>query len=361
MNPSSNTLLDDITSLCLCTETVDLKHGGKSNVYFNMRRLLRNPALLKCISDELCDRMSNELFDAVCGAGGMAEVLAGHISATLAIPQIIVRETIKSRGVEPNIIGWDDSYNKILIVDDVLTTGNTVANYMTRIGDNKLFTILVIINRSNPYIGYIRGAPIMELYSLFDFRHLFPSEEMVQWNMARKRSNICFAADLPDATSVYKMVEDIKDVIFAVKIHPEIIKDFDWNIMRGIADKNNLLLIADLKLADVPHIVNRQLEQVAAADMVTLHSFIDIPETRRGLILVANMSTGWSAPIDRVMQKLQHKNVCGVVTQHLLETDKIQFTPGNLDAPTDVLIVGRKIYEAESPYAAALELKKKYS
>lgn len=348
--------IDNITKTCVTFGDVTLKHAGKSEVYFDMRQLIRYPAIFTETVALLAKYIGHP--DVICGAGGISESLVANISLANGIPQMIIRETVKTRGTERDIIGFSSDYKHILIIDDVLTTGGTLQNIVRRIRKytSAAISILVLINRSNPPINKItvddQNFHVNHIYDLYNFRHLFSADEILRWNMYNKQSNLCLSADLSSMSEIVNLVYEIGKHIFAIKLHPELISDFSPEILVRLADTHQLLLIADLKLADVPHIVERQIAKTNWADMITAHPFSYI-ESKMPLIIIGNMSSGYSYDDEMIVQLLDKPNICGVVSQRRLKTNKLHFTPGNLSADTDIYIVGRAIYTSSSPERSA--------
>jgi uridine monophosphate synthetase len=349
--------INNITKTCVTFGNVTLKHAGDSKVYFDMRQLIRYPEIFAETVALLTKYIGTP--DVICGAGGISESLAANIALGSGIPQMIVREIVKTRGTERDIIGFSENYKHILIIDDVLTTGSTLQNIVIRIRKytSANISILVLINRSNPPINKItvddQIYTIDYIYDLYNFRHLFPADEIIKWNMYNKESNLCLSADLYSMSEIVRLVYEIGKHIFAIKLHPELISDFSPEIITKLANAHQLLLIADLKLADVPHIVERQIANVSSyADMVTAHPFSYI-ECKMPLIIIGSMSTGHSYDDEMILRLLDKSNVCGVVSQRRLKTNKLHFTPGNMAANTDIFIVGRAIYTSSSPEKSA--------
>ncbi len=88
---------------------------------------------------------------------------------------------------------------------------------------------------------------------------------------------LCFAADVRCSIELCHALDNpqCQRRIAILKVHPEIIEDWSEKtieIVKDYARKYDFLIWADQKLCDVPHILLRQLESVAWADIVSIMS-----------------------------------------------------------------------------------------
>lgn len=223
-------------------------------------------------------------------------------------------------------------------------------------------------------------------------RHLFNL-------MENKKTNLALSADVASKHALLKLADELGPEICVLKTHIDIIEDFDQDLtiqLKKLANKHNFLLFEDRKFADIGHTVQLQyrggIYRIAEwADIVTVHS---VPgpgiiqafknpgkNSTTGLLLLAEMSSQGNLAQGQytdatVNMALQNKDcVIGFITQHKLIDDPafINMTPGIgltqkndslgqqyispqnaiLQNSTDIIIVGRNIYQAESPLKAA--------
>ena len=214
-----------------------------------------------------------------------------------------------------------------------------------------------------------------------------------------KSSNLAVSADMNSAKALLKFAESIADNIVVLKTHIDIVTDFSPTLtknLRKLADQAGFLIFEDRKFADIGNTVCHQVQygiyRIAEwADIINAHmlpgpGIIDglkkgCCERDMGLLLLAQMSTQhhlFSAEYTQnvVNHALNHKDfVMGFIAQEKLTDDKdlITMTPGvsivhNTDQlgqhyhspqavivekKADIIIVGRGIYTAENPVAAA--------
>ena len=220
----------------------------------------------------------------------------------------------------------------------------------------------------------------------------------------RKQSNLTFSADVETSEQLLHLADEIGPHICCLKTHIDTFHDFNAGTARqlkAIADKHRFLLFEDRKFCDIGHIARKQftsphLNIPEWVDMVTVHvvagasSVQSLKDTGLlgdvGLIIVAEMSTKDTmtdaAYIKKAAKIAEDFRDCviGIVAQQRLSKDTglLQFTPGiHLAAKgdahgqtynnptvafnergTDIMIVGRGIYQSENPVEQAKAYKK---
>jgi len=227
--------------------------------------------------------------------------------------------------------------------------------------------------------------------------------------MATKKTNLCVAADVTTKHELLELVRSIGPEICLLKTHMDIITDFDWDLieqLQALAKEHNFMIFEDRKFADIGNTVQMQyrygIYKISSwADIVNAHTVpgpgiisalqeIGLP-LGRGLILLAQMSSkgtlanGEYTRATVAMAEQFADFVIGFISREKLTNDPrmIHFTPGvqflqsgdpssslrtgslgqqyltpehvitNLG--TDVIIVGRGIYQAENPAQVAGE------
>ncbi len=220
--------------------------------------------------------------------------------------------------------------------------------------------------------------------------------------MDEKKTNLALAADVTTSEQILNIADQLGPEICVLKTHIDIITDFSNDLiirLQGLANKYNFLIFEDRKFADIGNTVAHQYQDgiyhiASWAHMVNAHTVpgpgiidglkkIGLP-LGRGLILLAEMSSKGTLARGEYTQetlKMAQENkdfVIGFITTRSLLPDPcfINFTPGvQLKAggdalgqqyltpeivigknKSDIIIVGRGIYEAADP----LEEAKKY-
>ena len=217
--------------------------------------------------------------------------------------------------------------------------------------------------------------------------------------MDTKQTNLCIAADVISKNELLKIADELGDEICILKTHIDILEDFDMDTvikLERLAEKHNFLLFEDRKFADIGNTVKHQYQDgiYHIADWAHITNAHTVPgpgiitglkevglHKGRGLLLLAEMSSaGTLAKNEYTTETLEMaKNnkdfVIGFITMRQLIDDPcfINLTPGvqlavgtdNLgqqyntpekvikENNSDVIIVGRGIYEAQDPIAEA--------
>jgi orotate phosphoribosyltransferase len=104
-----------------------LKSGKRSDIYINIRDLIKNPSLFNFIMFNFFDLLGNEAKKAgscILGVPTMGAVIAPIMAYKMCAPLVVIRQHKKAHGVGNNIEGT--LTNKIIVVDDVITTGSSI-------------------------------------------------------------------------------------------------------------------------------------------------------------------------------------------------------------------------------------------
>ncbi len=137
-----------------------LTSGKTSNYYFDIKKVVSDPKLLKFISSLLALKIKGR---ATCiasiGFGGIP--LATAVSLKLNLPLVMVRNSVQSHGLGKTIEGYTPNKNDVVaVVDDVCTYGTSLKKIVKQISKTsaKISGCYVVIMRSNKKISV--GAPI---------------------------------------------------------------------------------------------------------------------------------------------------------------------------------------------------------
>ncbi len=217
--------------------------------------------------------------------------------------------------------------------------------------------------------------------------------------MEEKQTNLSIAADVITKKELLNLAATVGPEICVFKTHIDIIEDFDTELitqLQRLSEEHNFLIFEDRKFADIGNTVKHQYQNgiyhiadwahitnahtVPGAGIIEGLKEVGLPK-KRGLLLLAEMSskgnlaTGQYTEASLKMAQ-EHKDfVIGFITMKKLLDDPcfINMTPGvklqsGVDSlgqqyktpelvitqnQSDIIIVGRGIYQADNPAEAA--------
>ncbi len=217
----------------------------------------------------------------------------------------------------------------------------------------------------------------------------------------RKKTNLCVSADVTSCKELISLIHQIGDHICILKTHIDIIHDFHPALitqLKELAQTYDFLIFEDRKFADIGNTVKLQYEggiyRIADwADIINAHT---IPgpgiiqglkevghKKERALVLLPQMSSAGNLASGEYTKKTvamaQHEKdfVIGFIAREYLDGRFLHFTPGvkmqeggdglgqqyitpekAIQQGSDVIIVGRGIYQSKDPRKSAQEYKK---
>ncbi|KAL7072405.1 hypothetical protein ACQ4LE_008788 [Meloidogyne hapla] len=311
-----------------------LKSGKTSPIYIDLRNLVslrgaRNDtglALYKIILE------ANIQFDYVIGVPYGAILLAEHIASLFKKPALLIRKEAKSYGNKEMIIGQFEKGKKVLVIEDVVTSGSSIIETVTEINKAGLCTehVFCVVDREQGGPEKLKGKglqlhSLIQMTSILDFlvskdiigldrreeiqKQLLETTEKISTNqikncqhlnllerrkyfpensfnykliniMLQKKTNLCLAVDNLNKEQIVKILENAKEYICALKIHCDTIDGWNEEFvsqLRRIADEHNFLIFEDRKLADTGNTMLLQLTKGLKianwADVVTAYPF----------------------------------------------------------------------------------------
>jgi uridine monophosphate synthetase len=222
--------------------------------------------------------------------------------------------------------------------------------------------------------------------------------------IAKKQSNLAFSADLTTTKELLNLADQVGSEICVLKTHVDILTDFNFHFitqLQALAKKHEFLIFEDRKFADIGNTVKQQygggLYQIVEwANICNAHT---VPGPgiiqglqavglgkQRGLLLLAEMSSmGSLAQGSYTQASIQMAThypnfVMGFIAQRQLTDNPglIHMTPGIqwisssddlgqryvspeqaiIENKTDIIIVGRSIYQASNPLREARQYRK---
>jgi len=356
------------------SQVFNLKGGGTSNMYINMRNSLGNPKLFDRLTREISLKIDNSSNINVCGVpdGGVPFAsVAGFLSKN---PVLIVRKTEKKHGLGGLVFGGSNENKDCVLIDDVISTGTSLIEAVD-ILRKEGYTVkraIVIVNRemggvdnlkkNGIDVEYITTATKIEkgifdpenkfnLHSIRKKCKNYAANRLVECAF-RKKSNIILSADLCTSSSLIDLIEKVGDHVCCVKIHSDAVSDFNKLTVErliSISKKKDFMLMEDRKLADIGSTMEKQLLNgptsiLEWADLITAHcipgdesiSHLEkIIGKNKGLVLIGEMSSKnnlidgiYTREVIRIAN-VHNELIAGIVCQQALTSSPlIHMCPG---------------------------------
>lgn len=155
-----------------------LHSGKKSPYYVDLRQSISNPIAMDWIGNSLARMVINEIgkakVDKIMGVPTAGVPFATLVSQKLAIPMLYYRKERKEHGVRKKIEGDMERNDRIVMIDDLITTGQSIIDAAEAARDQGgiVSELVVLLDREQGGQDYIRNCNI-EPHVLFDISEAF--------------------------------------------------------------------------------------------------------------------------------------------------------------------------------------------
>lgn len=154
-----------------------LTSGRHSDVYFEKFRVLEQPDVLSALCAEIATRFTDDGFEAVAGPTTGGIIIAFEVARQMGLPAVYIesedgQKTLRrGKALEKG--------TKILVVDDVLTTGTSLLESRDAINraGGEVGAFAALIDRAPP--GLDLGAPLFSAYKVE--ARSYPADELPEW------------------------------------------------------------------------------------------------------------------------------------------------------------------------------------
>jgi len=365
------------------------KSGKMSSIYFDLRRLYSYPEIFNNVIDKMGE-MTGLDFDLVCGVPMAGVPYATLFSSRFKIPLILLRTDKKDHGTRKLIEGVYKQGDRVLLLEDVVTTGGSLEDAKHKLESEGLVVSLsaVVIDRreTNMKDNLIKGLLSMEMMMQRRFYNSVASD--IWANVQRKKSNLCYSCD----GGSLELLRLIAPYVCMVKIHMDIGITWLFDIY-DLALEYDFHVLDDRKYADIGSIVSKQSLESSLCTAHSIFGQTTIDGLKKGMnkdnsgalnagcFLIAQCSSASDliTPLYTEMTRelaVENKDiVVGFISQESLGDDGfLHLTPGVNNSISndslgqsyrtveeavikqrcDIIIVGRGIYDAADPVATAM-------
>lgn len=126
-----------------------LTSGAVSDYYVDIKKASTKPEILKKIVEQMAEY--TEGYDFIAGMELGAVPLVVALSLETNIPYVIIRKDKRDHGTGKQIEGEDITNKRVLVIEDVTTSGNSVVKAINAIRTNKglVDEVIVVVDRES--------------------------------------------------------------------------------------------------------------------------------------------------------------------------------------------------------------------
>lgn len=126
-----------------------LKSGRKSSVYVDMRRVISFPKTMRLLADAIWERITFLEYEAICGVPYSAIPFATTVSIQYDKPLLLMRKEAKAYGTGQWLEGVYKKGDRVVVIEDVITTGNSLLDVVKRLEDEgiRVTDLVCIVDR----------------------------------------------------------------------------------------------------------------------------------------------------------------------------------------------------------------------
>ena len=137
-----------------------LTSGAVSEYYIDIKKAGTNPKILKRIAEAMAEYAKG--YDLLAGMELGAVPLVVALSLKTNIPYVIIRKEKREHGTSKQIEGGEVKDKRVLIVEDVTTSGRSVVNTIKIIRENQGFVdeVLAVVDRESGAEGKLKNADV---------------------------------------------------------------------------------------------------------------------------------------------------------------------------------------------------------
>lgn len=164
-----------------------LSSGKKSSYYVDLRMVASFPhqfrKMIKHLQNQIIEKVGLENFDYIVSIPTGGLVIASSLAFEIVKPLIYVRNKPKEYGTSKSIEGFIERGKKVLMIDDVATTGGSIISAIESLKEAGIIVSdsFVIINRMEGATESLeaKGVKMHQLTDIFEITKILHEQNLV--------------------------------------------------------------------------------------------------------------------------------------------------------------------------------------
>ena len=150
-----------------------LSSGKESDYYIDMKRAITDPEILSKVAEIISKKIDVLKIDRVAGPALGAIPIVTAVSVVSSIPMLMIRKSKKGYGTSELIEGNLQNNDRVIVLEDVTTTGNSLIKAVKAVISNGgiVEKAYVVVDRDEGAIGNLKmeGVDLEPIVSVRDF------------------------------------------------------------------------------------------------------------------------------------------------------------------------------------------------
>ena len=150
-----------------------LSSGRESDYYVNMKLAITDPVILSKVAEIISEKIDKQKIDKIAGPALGAIPIVTAVSIASTVPMLMIRKAKKDYGTSELIEGDLQSGDRVIVIEDVTTTGNSLIKAVKAVVANGgiVEKAYVIVDRNEGAIASLKseGVDLEPIVSLNDF------------------------------------------------------------------------------------------------------------------------------------------------------------------------------------------------
>ncbi len=151
-----------------------LSSGRKSDYYVDMKKAITDPQILSLVAKIITHMISDHQIDKIAGPALGAVPIATAVALHSDISMLMIRKAQKDYGTSKLIEGDLKKGDKVIVVEDVTTTGKSLLKAVKAVIDNggQIERAFVVVDREEGAVDELRkeGLQLEPIVSISDFK-----------------------------------------------------------------------------------------------------------------------------------------------------------------------------------------------